>query len=156
MEDVVKLVRLLQEKGLTIASCESFTAGLFASTLGGIPKVSRVFKGSLITYATELKVSLAHVDKQLIETYGVMSEECALAMAQGAREVLQSDICVSFSGNAGPDAWEGKEKGYVCFGYADAKQAHSFSMKLDLERNELRKEAVLIMCRYVYQLLINE
>lgn len=151
---VVQLVSLLSEKQLTIGSCESFTAGLFAATIGSVPGASKVFKGALVTYATPLKISLAHVDAKLIQQYGVMSEECALAMAKGARGVLDCDICVSFSGNAGPDAWEGKEAGYVCFGYADALHVEAFSQTIKLERNQLREEAVFIMCKYIYEHLI--
>lgn len=151
---VVQLVSLLTEKQLTIGSCESFTAGLFASAIGSVPGASKVFKGALVTYATPLKISLAHVDSNVIEQYGVMSEECALAMAKGARSVLDCDICVSFSGNAGPEAWEGKEAGYVCFGYADVQHAESFSHTIKLERNQLREEAVFIMCKFIYERLI--
>lgn len=154
--DVKVLVDLLRERKLTIGSCESFTAGLFAATLGSIPKVSEVFKGALVTYATPLKTSLAHVDEQIIDQYGVMSEECAAAMALGARNVLECDICVAFSGNAGPDAWEGKEAGYVCFAYANHQEVKSFSKTYTLERNLLRQEAVLEMCRYIYQQLTGE
>ena len=155
-EDVKKLVSLLIEKNLTIGSCESFTAGLFGATLGSVSGVSKVYKGSLITYATSLKTKLAHVDEQLIAQYGVMSEECAKAMALGAKKVLDCDICVSFTGNAGPDAWEGKEAGYVCFGYADNHSVETFSQVIKLERNQLRKEAVGLMCRFVYERLTQQ
>ena len=84
MNDVIRLVNYLKEKNLTIGSCESFTAGLFASTLGSVPGASQVFKGALVTYASELKCSLANVDEAIIDQYGVISESCAQAMAQGA------------------------------------------------------------------------
>lgn len=154
MNDVICLVNYLKEKNLTIGSCESFTAGLFASTLGSVPGASQVFKGALVTYASELKCSLANVDEAIIDQYGVISESCAQAMAQGARKVLQCDICVSFTGNAGPDAWENKPAGYVCFGYADAQDTETFSLMIPLERNALRHEAVLHMCQFIYQKLI--
>lgn len=149
MELVNQTVKLLQEHHLTIGSCESFTAGLFAASIASIPGASSVLKGALVTYATPLKSKLAQVSEELIAQYGVMSCECAAAMAAGAREVLECDICVSFSGNAGPDAWEGKKAGYVCFGYADASGSESFDCQLALPRNALREEAVSIMCEYI-------
>lgn len=153
MEDIIRLVSYLKANHLTIGSCESFTAGLFSATLASIPGASSILKGALVTYATPLKISLANVDEALIQQYGVMSEQCAKAMAEGARNVLQCDICVAFSGNAGPDAWEDKPAGYVCFGYADQYGSESFAKMIHLERNELRQEAVAMMCRYLYDKL---
>ena len=106
-------VALLKEKKLTIGSCESFTAGAFCAAIADVAGASAVLKGGLVTYATQEKIALAHVDAKIIETYGVVSEECAIAMARSARAVLDVDLCISFTGNAGPDAWEGKPAGLV-------------------------------------------
>lgn len=153
MEQVVRLIELLREKNLCIGSCESFTAGLFCSQIAAIPGASHVLKGGLVTYATTLKNKLAHVDENIIEAFGVISAECAKAMASGAKEALQVDICVSFTGNAGPDAMDGKPAGLVYIGIAYQKEVYSFEIFKDLSRNELREYAVLQAIQYLIKIL---
>lgn len=106
MTEAKQLVSLCTENHLTISSCESLTAGLFTSTIASIPGASAILKGGLVTYFTPMKSVLAHVDVNLIQKYGVISEECAYAMAKNTREIMDVDYCVSFTGNAGPSAWE--------------------------------------------------
>lgn len=113
MQTAKDLIELCKEKHVTVSSCESLTAGLFTSTLASIPGASAVLKGGFVTYFTEMKQVMAHVEKVLIDTFGVVSGECAKQMAQNTREITQSDYCVSFTGNAGPDAMEDKPAGCV-------------------------------------------
>ena len=102
MNDARQLVSLCTENHLTISSCESLTAGLFTSTIASIPGASAILKGGLVTYFTPMKSVLAHVDVDLIQKYGVISEECAYAMAKNTRQIMDVDYCISFTGNAGP------------------------------------------------------
>ena len=118
MQTAKDLIELCKDKHVTVSSCESLTAGLFTSTLASIPGASAVLKGGFVTYFTEMKQVMAHVEKDLIDTFGVVSRECAKQMAQNTREITQSDYCVSFTGNAGPDAMEGKPVGEVYIGIA--------------------------------------
>ena len=93
---------------MTIASVESLTGGLFAATLTKRPGASKFFKGSLVSYATEIK------EKFGIDTSnGVINKEVAIQMALKGKEYFDVDICVSFTGNAGPEAMEGKPVGKV-------------------------------------------
>lgn len=140
-----RLIRLAAEKQVTICSCESFTAGLFCSELGSVPGASAVLKGGLVTYFTEMKETLAHVDPALIETYGVVSIECAAAMASNTRHLMDADYCVAFTGNAGPGAQEGKPAGMVYCALADAQGVDWSCWQMDLPRNALRLKAVLMM-----------
>ena len=95
MTEAKQLVSLCTENHLTISSCESLTAGLFTSTIASIPGASAILKGGLVTYFTPMKSVLAHVDVNLIQNYGVISEECAYAMAKNTREIMDVDYCVS-------------------------------------------------------------
>ena len=97
-----ELVNILKEKKLTIGSVESLTGGLFASSLASIPGVSSVFKGALVTYAIEIKENVCHVPCEIIDQYGVVSSECAYEMAKHGAQVLNTDVTISFTGNAGP------------------------------------------------------
>ncbi len=101
-DELTSLFNALKEKGLTLGSVESLTGGLFSSSFTSIPGASKIYKGSLITYTIEEKVNLAHVDKNIIDKYGVVSQQTAIEMAKKGREVLSVDVCVSITGNAGP------------------------------------------------------
>ncbi len=147
MNDAKKLIALAKEKQVTICSCESFTSGLFCATLGAVSGASAVLKGGLVTYFTPMKEVLAHVPAALIEKYGVVSEPCAAAMASNTRAIMDADYCVSFTGNAGPSAMEGKPAGLIYCALADKEHCEVFSWQLVLERNALREEAVERMIR---------
>lgn len=138
-----RLVKICTEKGITVSSCESLTAGLFSSTIASVPGASAVLKGGLVTYFTEMKHVLAHVDRNLIDKYGVVSHECAYAMATNTRQIMDVDYCVSFTGNAGPSTMEGKPAGLVYCAIASKNDVEVFEFRLQqMERNELRQYLV--------------
>ena len=103
---------LMKEHGVTIATMESCTGGLLASTLTDVPGSSEYFKGGYVAYQTDLKIALG-VDASVIEEYGVISQECAREMARAARERLEASIGVGITGVAGPDEQEGKPAGTI-------------------------------------------
>lgn len=140
------LVEELKKKKLTIGSCESLTAGLFSSKLASVSGASSVFKGGIVTYWNECKMKVVHVSSKTIETFGVVSNEVAYEMAVKAREILDVDICVSFTGNAGPDALEGKEVGQVHCAIATKDHVQVFEFHFQGTRNEIR-EAVCYQMR---------
>lgn len=96
----------------TLAVMESLTGGLLASTLTDVPDSSNYFIGSLVAYSTELKVQLG-VPREIVEHYGVISEQTARAMAHAAREHLGTDYGLGITGVAGPDRQEDKPAGTV-------------------------------------------
>lgn len=156
MEVAKRLVALLKDMRLTISSCESFTAGLFCAELAAISGASQVLRGGIVSYASDVKVTLAHVDDALIQEYGVISSQCAKAMASGANKVLQSDLCVSFTGNAGPSAMEGKPAGLCYIGICLHEETYVFKLFEQKKRNELRAYAVEEACNFVISLLEKE
>lgn len=130
------------ENGLTLGSVESFTGGLFASTITSISGASKFYKGSFITYATEEKINLLRIPEELVQQYGVVSKEIAYHMANNARQLLNVDVCVSFTGNAGPEAMENKPVGEVHIGIATKDDARIYSLNLSGNRDEIRRQAV--------------
>lgn len=150
---VADLIHKLKAKKLTIGSCESLTAGLFTSTLASVPGASSVLKGGFTTYMSEAKTDVVGVDKQVIALFGVISEETAMQMASKAGKLLNCDICVSFSGNAGPDVMEEKPVGMVCCGVWYQGKSMAFTLQLAGDRNEIRNQAVVNMCQYIIQLI---
>jgi nicotinamide-nucleotide amidase len=104
---------LLRSAGHTVATAESLTAGLVSATLAGVPGASDVLRGGLVAYAGDVKTSVLGVDDALVATYGVVSAECALAMAHGGAALLGSTWGVATTGVAGPDRQEDKPVGTV-------------------------------------------
>lgn len=142
--ELPELLEGLAQRGETLATCESLTAGMLAATIAGVPGASRVLRGGLVTYATELKSSLAHVDWEILEAHGVISAECARAMARGAREVCGADWAISLTGVAGPDRQDNHPVGEVHVGVAGPEGlVVDTTLNLDpaLSRNEIREVA---------------
>ena len=132
----------LREKSLTLGSVESFTGGLFAQQITSVSGASKFYKGGYITYATEEKVNLLLIPQTLVDQHGVVSKEIAYYMANNARQLLKVDVCVSFTGNAGPDAMEGKPVGEVHICVATKDSAQVYSLLLEGNRNEIQQQAV--------------
>lgn len=95
--------QLLKEKGLTLGCAESCTGGLIAKRMTDLSGVSAVFRGGVVSYATEVKHTVLGVDQALLDEFGAVSEPVARAMAEGARRVLGCDLAVASTGVAGPD-----------------------------------------------------
>ncbi|WP_438966743.1 CinA family nicotinamide mononucleotide deamidase-related protein [Flavobacterium sp.] len=98
----VVLGRKLKEKGFTIATAESCTGGKIGQMLASIVGASSYFKGSLVTYATQSKIDVLGVSKEIIEKYSVVSEEVALEMVNKVKQIMGSDYAIATTGNAGP------------------------------------------------------
>ena len=137
-----KLIVLLKELQYTLSSMESCTGGLFASELTGISGASAVFKGSLVSYANKIKEDVGNVGSCLITKHGVLSKEVALAMALNAQELFESDVAVSFTGNAGPNTLEGKPVGLVFSAMVVKEKTLVFEDYYQGKRNEIRKAIV--------------
>ena len=146
-----KLLELYKSKGLTLGSVESMTGGLFSAKLTGIPGSSAVFKGSVVTYATEEKINIIGVKKETIDQFGVVSEEVAKEMAEYGRKVLNVDVCVSVTGNAGPTAEPGgKPVGCYYVGIASKNGVSAKGYLRTQKRNRVRNGAVLAMRDLAY------
>jgi nicotinamide-nucleotide amidase len=96
-------VKILSRAGHTFACAESCTGGLVASRLVDISGSSQAFLCGVVAYSNEAKQSVLGVDRQIIESYGAVSEQCALAMARGIKNLTGADIAVSTTGIAGPN-----------------------------------------------------
>lgn len=97
------LLDSLTERGLTFASAESCTGGTIAQRMTALPGASLAFRGGVVAYANEAKVSMLGVDPAVISTCGAVSRQVVEQMAAGARERFGADVAVATSGIAGPD-----------------------------------------------------
>lgn len=134
-------IKLLAEKGLTLACAESVTGGMVSSRLVGVAGASKVFKGGAVTYNDAAKADMLGVSSDSLEKYGAVSPEVAEEMAKGALEEFGADIGLSTTGNAGPDA-QGKApvgQVYVCVAFRDKNSAPvTAGRKMLRDRNSIR------------------
>ena len=147
-----KLVAVLMKKGYHIAFAESCTGGMAAARLINVASASSVINESIVTYANEAKIKYLHVEAELIEAHGVVSEEVAGAMAKGMAAAAGSEVGVGISGIAGPSgATPGKPVGMVCFGFSVNGNVWTRTKQFgELGRNNVRQAAV----EFVYDELL--
>ncbi len=117
-----RVVSLLTEKEMKIATAESCTAGLLSGRLTEVPGVSNVFECGIAAYSKEIKHQVLGVPESVLQERGAVSPETAGAMAVGARQVGGADIGIGITGVAGPDSSEGKAVGTVYVALADQKR----------------------------------
>lgn len=92
----------LRRRGWTIATAETDTGGLIAYRLVSVPGSSAYVRGGVVAYANQLKTGLLGIDPDLLERHGVVSPECALALAQAVRRLTGADLGLATTGIAGP------------------------------------------------------
>ena len=137
-----ELSNLFKEYGRTLGAAESFTGGAFAASITAIPGASKFFKGSLVTYATEEKIKLLGIDPERIEQFGVVSQEIGGDMTMHAKYILDTDYAISFTGNAGPEAMEGKPVGEIYIGVTAYQTTQVFKYLLKGSREDIVKQAL--------------
>nr|WP_320058630.1 CinA family nicotinamide mononucleotide deamidase-related protein [uncultured Bacteroides sp.] len=93
---------LLKNRGLSIATAESCTGGTIASHLTSVAGCSEYFKGSVVAYSNEAKISLLGVSAETLNVHGAVSRETVIEMVKGAMKALKTDCAVATSGIAGP------------------------------------------------------
>jgi len=94
---------MVSDRGWSLGTAESATGGLVAARLTSVPGSSASFVGSVVAYTAEAKRDLLGVPAGVIERYGLVSEETAVAMAEGGAGRLPADVVVSVTGSAGPE-----------------------------------------------------
>ena len=149
-----KTVEMLQDNNLTISAAESLTAGLFQSELAEIPGVGNSLIGGVVTYTEDAKVKQLGIDQQLLDTYGIVSSECAAAMASAVRERFGTNIGIGLTGAAGPTAHDHQPVGTVWIGIAIGdEEPITYLLHLSGMRNTNRLRAVKFTFHYLMQQL---
>lgn len=138
LEEVV--VRLLRDRGMTLATAESCTGGLISNRITDVPGASAVFTHGFITYANEAKTQMLGVPEELIASHGAVSEAVACRMAAGALEVGGADIAIAVTGIAGPDGGtEEKPVGTAWIGVAvKGKEVRAFRVYHPRNRHDFK------------------
>ena len=131
---------LLRAGGHTVATAESLTGGRLAALLTDTPGASQTFLGGVVTYATELKRSLLDVSQEVIDSVGVVSAECAEAMATGMKALAGATYALATTGVAGPEPQEGKPAGTVYVGIAGPGLVTSVRLQLSGDRQAIQAQ----------------
>ena len=99
-----KVVKVLNEKGLVLATAESCTGGFIAKRITDVSGSSAVFNCGIVSYSNEIKEKVLGVSHKTLETYGAVSEQTVREMVKGALKISGADLAVSVSGIAGPNS----------------------------------------------------
>ncbi|WP_255305931.1 CinA family protein [Streptomyces sp. Wb2n-11] len=138
-----EVLEMLAGRGETLAVAESLTGGLVAAELTSVPGASRVFRGSVTAYSTELKRDVLGVDAALLEQRGAVDPEVARQMAAGVRQVLGAGWGIATTGVAGPETQDGKPVGTVFVAVAGPDGSGKVApLRLNGDRAVIRRESV--------------
>jgi nicotinamide-nucleotide amidase len=132
------VLALLAGRGLTLGLAESVTGGYIAERITDVPGASQVFRGSIVSYASDVKRDVLGVPEG-----PVVSDEAAVAMAEGARRVLGADVGLAVTGVAGPESQDGHRPGTVFVGWAIGDEVDSIMLKLPGDRIRVRQFTVI-------------
>lgn len=140
-ESAAVVLEILARQGKTLATAESLTGGLLAEMITAVPGASRVFRGGVIAYATELKATLAGVAPSTLDDHGAVAAETAAEMACGVAAKLGADWGLATTGVAGPDRQEGHPVGTVFVAAAGPAGTEVATLALSGTRGEIRAQA---------------
>jgi nicotinamide-nucleotide amidase len=136
-----EVLRLCEARGWSLGVAESLTGGFIGARLTNVPGASRTFRGSIASYATEVKRSVLGVTADL-----VVSEEAVKQMAQGAQRVLGADVGIAVSGVAGPDEQDGQPVGTVWYGVAvPGHEPEAITARLPFDRERIRQFSTITL-----------
>jgi nicotinamide-nucleotide amidase len=130
--------KLLKSKGKTMGTAESCTGGYIAHLITSVAGSSAYYKGSIVTYANELKEDILGVETDTLKTKGAVSEETVIQMVKGAINKLGVDYVIATSGIMGPDGGtEKKPVGtvWIAVGSKDSVTTKQLHLRFDRERN---------------------
>lgn len=149
------IMALLAEKNYTIATAESCTGGLVASTLINCSGISSFLAESIVTYSNEAKIKYLGVQEETLSRYGAVSRQVAKEMAEGIKRNAKSKIGLATTGIAGPDGGSvEKPVGLVYLGIALPRETYTYELRLDGTRQEIREKAVRHILYELYKQLV--
>lgn len=136
------IVESLKSKGETLSIAESLTGGALTSEIVSVPGASHVLKGSIVAYSVEIKVHELSVSQDIIDKVGVVSEEVALAMADGVKARMNSTWSIASTGVAGPGPHHGIPAGTVWLAIVGPDTRETVKLALEGDRERVRRGAV--------------
>ncbi|MDX9691342.1 MAG: CinA family protein [Acholeplasmataceae bacterium] len=149
-----KVFSQLAKKGFTIAFAESMTGGSLTYELIKNPGSSVVIKGSIVAYSIEQKIKLLNLDPVMIYSCGIVSSEVATEMAKNIQKMMDTDVAIGVTGNAGPTTQETSNSLEAYVTIILQKDVHVLHIDLsELTRIEAIKKTVLNTYEFMEKLL---
>lgn len=154
--ETVRVFDSLLASGRTLALAESCTGGRAGAELTSIPGASKIFMGSLVTYANAAKIRILNVPEKLLEKKGAVSAEVAIAMAHGARKQFAADVAAAVTGVAGPEGGTvTRPVGTVWLAFVDDRREEALSEHFEGDRDAIQSAATRCLFRYLALFLDN-
>lgn len=145
-----KVVALLKQMGLTMASAESCTGGMVASRIVNVSGASEVFMEGFVTYTEKAKRRRLRVKKKTIKKETAVSAKTAKEMAEGGCRAAKTDVCVSITGYAGPNGGTQEKPvgtvfiGCCCLGKVKVKEYHFVGSRSEIRQQACEKALILV------------
>jgi len=136
------IVESLKSTGESLSIAESLTGGALTSEIVSVPGASHILKGSIVAYSVEIKVHELSVSQDIIDKVGVVSEEVALAMADGVKARMNSTWSIASTGVAGPGPHHGIPAGTVWLAIVGPDTRETVKLALEGDRERVRRGAV--------------
>lgn len=133
---------LLRQRAASVSTAESLTGGRLAATLTAVPGASASYRGGVVAYATDVKVTVLAVSRSVVDEHGVVSAACVEAMARGVRDLTGSTYAVATTGVAGPTEQEGKAVGTVFVGLCGPNATEHLLLRLAGDRAEIVEQTL--------------
>jgi nicotinamide-nucleotide amidase len=148
---------ILLKKGLTLATAESCTGGQIAATITKVPGCSAYYKGSVVSYANEVKENFLGVKHDDIKNFGAVSKQVVESMAKGIIAEMKVDFAIATSGIAGPDGGsDEKPVGTVWIAVASKDKIYAKQFLLGKNRERIIQAATLTSLNLLRRFMINE
>ncbi|WP_153731345.1 competence/damage-inducible protein A [Sporosarcina obsidiansis] len=145
-----KTTELLLQNDWSISAAESLTSGMFMAELGSEPGIGNALKGGVVVYNKEMKIEQLGILPSLLEYHGIVSAECAEALAESVKERFATTFGVGLTGAAGPESHDGEPPGTVWIGIAaEGMKTASYKLQLSGTRNSNRKRSVQFALHYL-------
>ncbi len=149
-----KLIYQLKLKNLTIATAESCTGGLFGYELSTIPGASKYYKGTVTAYSNSVKKNILKVSDIIFKNNLVISKECAVEMILGLLSIINANIYVSITGNAGPCCEDNALRGITYYAIMFNEYLETGTVKcINMDRTAVQKIIVKTIAKKITEII---
>ncbi|MGO2658897.1 CinA family protein [Mycetocola reblochoni] len=158
MSRASELIDLLREAGLSLAVAESLTGGALSDAIVSVPGASMVFRGGVVSYATDAKATVLGVDAAVLAEAGPVDPRVAVQMAEGVRRVFRTPggpagVGLATTGVAGPGPSDGHRQGTVFVGLSAGSWSRALPLQLDGDRPAVRAATVDLALNWAVEVL---
>jgi nicotinamide-nucleotide amidase len=152
-----RLIKSCKENNIKVVSAESCTGGLFGALMTEIPGCSACYDHGFITYSNQAKNKLISVPDQIIEKFGAVSEQVAIAMAEGVLKNSDADLSIAITGVAGPGGTEFKPVGlvYIASSYKSINKSKVIRNNFTGDRAQIRMASIDTAVDLLFEMVTN-